>query len=133
MGKIEKNIIMISIALICLLCIGAVSAAEDVAADDLAAVDGEDIGSIDEDMSENDDLSLEAADDSGDESGDVCGELPGGAHRHVPVPAGVLCRPVRRYRPLPPMGGRGNRIPFPHHASGTGTGVQRSAHVHLHR
>ena len=61
MGKIEKNIIMISIALICLLCIGAVSAAEDVAADDLAAVDGEDIGSIDEDMSENDDLSLEAS------------------------------------------------------------------------
>ena len=74
MGKIEKNIIMISIALICLLCIGAVSAAEDVAADDLAAVDGEDIGSIDEDMSENDDLSLEAADASGDESGDVLAE-----------------------------------------------------------
>ena len=65
---------MISIALICLLCIGAVSAAEDVAADDLAAVDGEDIGSIDEDMSENDDLSLEAADASGDESGDVLAE-----------------------------------------------------------
>lgn len=65
---------MISIALICLLCIGAVSAAEDVAADDLAAVDGEDIGSIDEDMIENDDLSLEAADASGDESGDVLAE-----------------------------------------------------------
>ena len=62
MGKIEKRFILISIALISLLCIGAVSAADDIAADDVAAADSEDIGTIDADITENDDVSLEVSD-----------------------------------------------------------------------
>ena len=62
MGKIEKRFILISIALITLLCIGAVSAADDIAADDVAAADSEDIGTIDADITENDDVSLEVSD-----------------------------------------------------------------------
>ena len=62
MGKIEKRFILISIALITLLCIGAVSAADDIATDDVAAADSEDIGTIDADITENDDVSLEVSD-----------------------------------------------------------------------
>ena len=62
MGKIEKRFILISIALITLLCIGAVSAADDIAADDVATADSEDIGTIDADITENDDVSLEVSD-----------------------------------------------------------------------
>ena len=62
MGKIEKRFILISIALISLLCIGAVSAADDIAADDVAAADSEDIGTIDAGITENDDVSLEVSD-----------------------------------------------------------------------
>ena len=86
MRKVEKSFIIISIALISLLCIGAVSAADDIAADDVAAADSEDIGSIDDYINEDDDSSLGISDVAEDnpptevlkedstESNDVLGE-----------------------------------------------------------
>ena len=86
MRKFEKSFIIISIALISLLCIGAVSAADDIAVDDVAAADSEDIGSIDDYINEDDDSSLEITDVAEDnpptevikedstESNDVLGE-----------------------------------------------------------
>ena len=66
MRKIERYLIIISIVLISLLCIGAVSAADDIASDDMTATDTGDIDSIDDFIEESDDSSLELSDVSGD-------------------------------------------------------------------